>query len=71
MTKQTHEVLEGVAACIGIHSGILPFVFKLTGWHVSGLALPLLLPDPAALMAADGRYAELHNTQFREEPTAV
>jgi len=25
----------------------------------------------AALMAADGRYAELHNTQFREEPTAV
>jgi ABC-type multidrug transport system fused ATPase/permease subunit len=25
----------------------------------------------AALMAAGGRYAELHNTQFREEPTAV
>ena len=25
----------------------------------------------AALMAADGRYAELHNTQFREEPTAA
>jgi ABC-type multidrug transport system fused ATPase/permease subunit len=25
----------------------------------------------AQLMAADGRYAELHNTQFREEPTAA
>ena len=27
-------------------------VFKLTGWHVSGLAWPLLLPDPAALIVA-------------------
>jgi len=52
VTKQTYEALEGVAACVGIHSGILPFVFKLTGWHVSGLALPLLLPDPAALIVA-------------------
>ncbi len=52
MTKQTFEALEGVTACVGIHSGILPFVFKLTGWHVSGLAWPLLLPDPAALIVA-------------------
>jgi len=25
----------------------------------------------AALMAAGGRYADLHNTQFREAPTAA
>lgn len=52
MSKRTCEILQMVAAFIGIHSGVLPFVFKLIGRGASGLALPLYLPDPAALIVA-------------------
>jgi hypothetical protein len=52
MSKQTCDALQTVAALIGIHSGVLPFVFKLIGRGPSGLALPLYLPDPAALIVA-------------------
>ncbi|MEV6610031.1 hypothetical protein [Kutzneria sp. NPDC051319] len=52
MSKRTCEILQMVAAFAGIHSGILPFVFKLIGRGASGLALPLYLPDPAALIVA-------------------
>jgi hypothetical protein len=52
MTTKTYEVLQTVAALIGVHSGVLPFVFKLIGRGPSGLALPLYLPDPAALIVA-------------------
>ena len=52
MTKQTCDALQTVAALIGIHSGVLPFVFKLIGRGPSGLALPLYLPDPYSLIVA-------------------
>ena len=52
MSKQGYDALQTVAALIGIHSGVLPFVFKLIGRGPSGLALPLYLPDPAALIVA-------------------
>ncbi|QUQ66933.1 hypothetical protein [Kutzneria sp. CA-103260] len=52
MSKKTCEFLQMMAALIGIHSGVLPFVFKLIGRGASGLALPLYLPDPASLIVA-------------------
>jgi hypothetical protein len=52
MSKRTCELLQLAAVVLGVHSGLLPFVFRLVGRGASGLALPLYLPDPAALIVA-------------------
>lgn len=52
MSKQTCEFLQLAVALVGVHSGILPFVFKLIGRGPAGLVLPLYLPDPASLIVA-------------------